>query len=431
VRWARCPNCGAALSESASGCGDCGADLSGSLLILEDGPLVAGRAARVSGSRRVGRLGALAGVAVAVFLVGGAVAGPRGTERTVVGRPARPVVLNHPVQNHPPAGIPDGWMWRPTGPLPGRHGHVAVWTGAEIVLWGGERPGRAPQGAAYDPHRDEWRRIARSPLENRSGAAAAWSGSEVLVWGGINGGGSLDDGAAYDPATDRWRPLAPSPLSGRVPLASAWTGREFVVMGYRGYGRSMGTNDAAAYDPATDTWRELGWAPVKINEGTGVWTGRELVVYGGLLDRGRRPLTPNDQAVGAALDPATGTWRELPVAPLSSQALALAWDGQRVVAWDWDLVAAALDPDTGRWTDLPGLPLERRDCLPAGVAAGTTVFAQHCGQAAVLERGQPRWRVVPAPRGAWGAPIFTGDELVLWLGPSGRPHDGTWLRRLA
>jgi hypothetical protein len=426
VRWARCPNCGAALSEAASGCGECGADLSGTLLILEDGPMAAGAGRRAMSTRRVGRLGVLAGVAVVAFLVGGAVAGPRGAEEVAIGRPARPAV-----QSHPPEGIPAGWTWKPTGPLPGRHGHVAAWTGSEVVLWGGERPGRAPQGAAYDPRHDVWRRIARSPLENRSGAAAAWSGSEVLVWGGINGGGSLDDGAAYDPATDRWRRLAPSPLSGRVPLTSAWTGRELVVMGYRGYGRSVGTNDAAAYDPATDTWRMLGWAPIKINEGTGVWTGRELIVYGGLLDRSRRPQTPNDQAVGAALDPTTGTWRPLPVAPLSSQAVVLAWDGQRVVAWDWDLEAAALDPDSGRWSDLPGLPLERRDCLPAGVAAGSVVFAQHCGQAAVLERGRPRWRVVPAPRGAWGAPIFTGDELVLWLGPSGRPHDGTWLHRLA
>ncbi len=424
MRWVRCPNCGAALSEVASGCEGCGADVTGALLVLEDGPLASG--ARARPSRRVGRLGLVAGVALIAFLVGGALAGPQGSERTVIGRPARPAV-----PTHPPDAIPAGWTWKPTGPLPGRHGHVAVWTGSEIVLWGGERPGRAPQGAAYDPHRDVWRRIARSPLENRSGAAAAWSGSEVLVWGGINGGGPLDDGAAYDPAADRWRPLAPSPLSGRVPLASAWTGRELVVMGSRGYGRTLGANDAAAYDPASDSWRMLGWVPVTINEGTGVWTGRELVVYGGLLDRSRRPKTPGDQAVGSALDPASGQWRELPPAPLSSQGIALAWDGERVVAWDWDLVAAALDPAHDHWSNLPGLPLERRDCLPAGVAAGTVVFAQHCGQVAMLERGRPRWRVVPAPRGAWGAPIYTGDELVLWLGPSGRPHDGTWLRRLA
>ncbi|MGH8991121.1 MAG: Kelch repeat-containing protein [Acidimicrobiia bacterium] len=406
----------------ASGCGGCGADVTGALMVLEDGPAATRRAAP---SPRVGRLGLVAGVAVAVFLVGGALAGPR-TEQTVLERPARPVV-----RTQPPDAIPAGWEWKPTGPLPGRHGHAAVWTGSEMVLWGGERPGRAPQGAAYDPRHDTWRRIARSPLENRSGPAAAWSGAEVLIWGGINGGGPLDDGAAYDPATDRWRLLAPSPLTGRVPLASAWTGREMVVMGARGYGRTVGATDTAAYDPATDTWRPMGQVPITINEGTGAWTGRELVVYGGLLDRSRRPQTPGDQALGAALDTATGLWRTLPPAPLSSQAVALAWDGQRVVAWDWDLVAAALDPATDRWSNLPGLPLERRDCLPAGVAAGNLVFAQHCGQAAVLERGRPRWRVFPAPRGAWGAPIFTGDELVLWLGPSGRPHDGTWLHRLA
>ena len=219
MRWAICPNCEAPLSEVASGCAECGADLSGTLLVLENGPVAAARRrANFAPSRRVGRLGLVAAVAVVAFLVGGAVAGPRGVERTF-DRPARP-----PVRTDPPDAIPAGWRWKPTGPLPGRHGHVAVWTGSEVVLWGGERPGRAPQGAAYDPERDTWRRLARSPLENRSGAAAAWSGSEVLIWGGMNGGGLLDDGAAYDPATDRWRALAPSPLSGRIPLASAWTG---------------------------------------------------------------------------------------------------------------------------------------------------------------------------------------------------------------
>src|SRR5438477_198153 len=92
------------------------------------------------------------------------------------------------VPTRPPHHIPDGWAWRPVGPLAGRQGNVAVWTGSEVIYWGGDRPGRAPEGAGYDPEADRWRRLSRSPLTNRRGAAAAWTGREVVVFGGVNGG---------------------------------------------------------------------------------------------------------------------------------------------------------------------------------------------------------------------------------------------------
>jgi hypothetical protein len=332
---------------------------------------------------------------------------------------------------NPPDNIPPGWTWRPVGPLPARQGNVATWTGTEVVIWGGERPGRSPEGAAYDLEAGVWRRLSRSPLVNRIGAAAAWTGREVLIWGGVNGGGELGDGAAYDPKTDQWRRLAPGPLDGRVPLAWAWTGSEFLVVGREGYGLYDGITDAAAYDPAADSWRSLPDMPVQINEGSGVWTGKKLVIYGGFLDRNRGALAPNDRAEGAALDPATGDWRRLPESPLSGQAIALAWDGAEVVAWDYELESAAFDPATEGWTALAVVPLEHRDCLPAGTAAGPVVVAIHCGQAALFEPGNRTWREVPAPAEAAGAPVWTGRELVLWQAPSGRSHDGTWIRPLA
>ena len=85
----------------------------------------------------------------------------------------------------PPENIPDGWKWRTVGPLRGRQGNIAVWTGQEVIYWGGDRPGRAPEGAAYDPKADRWRRLSRSPLTNRSDAGAVWTGREVVVFGGV------------------------------------------------------------------------------------------------------------------------------------------------------------------------------------------------------------------------------------------------------
>ena len=335
------------------------------------------------------------------------------------------------VPTRPPHHLPDGWVWRPVGPLAPRQGNIAVWTGHEVVYWGGDRPGRAPEGAAYDPHTDRWRRLSRSPLTNRSGAGAVWTGREVVIFGGINGAGPQNDGAAYDPATDHWRTIGAGPLSGRVPLAVAWTGAEVLVVGARGPGLFDGLQDAAAYDPARDTWRALPGLPMQINDGASAWTGRELVVYGTFLDRQRSVLAPDDRARGAALDPATGHWRDLLAAPLSGQAIALAWDGSEIIAWDHDLSSAGYDPALDDWRSLSELPLEGRDCLPEGVAAGGYVVAVHCGQAALFDPHRRAWEAVPTPASAMDPPVWTGDGLVQWLGPSGRPDDGTWFRPMA
>ena len=291
-------------------------------------------------------------------------------------------------------------------------------------------PGAPPEGAAYDPASDRWRRLSRSPLTNRTGAAAAWTGREVLVFGGVNGGGPQSDGAAYDPVTDHWRSIADGPLSGRVPLASAWTGSELLVVGARGPGLFDGIQDAAAYDPVHDTWRPLPALPMQINDGASVWTGSELIVYGAFLDRSRSVQSADDRARGAALDPVAGHWRDLPVAPLSGQAIALAWDGTEAVGWDHELASAALDPATPAWRTLPSLPVEARDCLPEGLGTGALVFAVHCGQGAVFDPRRGTWEAVPAPATAVDPPVWTGDGLLEWLGPSGRDQDGTWFRPL-
>jgi len=390
---------------------------------------------------------ALAALLVAV-LVGGALAQKAPAERprhrldfdepsVAVAEPAPPPGAGESAAGigggeptRPPHHIPQGWTWRPVGPLPGRQGNIAVWTGREVVYWGGDRPGRAPDGAAYDPKADTWRRLSRSPLTNRTGAGGVWTGREVVIFGGVNGGGRQRDGAAYDPATDHWRPIAEAPLSGRVPLAVAWTGTEMLVIGSQGYGLYDGLQDAAAYDPARDTWRLLPDVPMQVNEGDSVWTGSELIVYGKFLDRQRAVQGPDDRARGSALDPVAGRWRDLPMAPLSGQSITLAWNGSETIGWDHNLRSAAYDRLSNAWLSLPDLPLEGRDCLPRGTSAPPFVVAVHCGQAAVFDRERWLWQDIDAPATAADPPVWTGEGLVLWLAPSGRPSDGTWLHPL-
>jgi hypothetical protein len=91
----------------------------------------------------------------------------------------------------------------------GRIEQTAVWTGSQLLVWGGQtvRAGdrtAPPHGMAYDPQTDEWSALPISPLRGRTGHLAVWTGSQMLIWGGDSArsphsGTSFADGAAYTP----------------------------------------------------------------------------------------------------------------------------------------------------------------------------------------------------------------------------------------
>ena len=116
----------------------------------------------------------------------------------------------------------------------------------------------------YDRGDGEWQMTigAEAPISSRTGHVSVWTGRELVVWGGWRTTSdpglleTLDDGAAYDPATDTWRLLSPSPLVGRVGAGVVWTGTEMLVLATQ-QGGVLPTRNGAAYNPATDTWRIL------------------------------------------------------------------------------------------------------------------------------------------------------------------------------
>src|SRR5262245_2876567 len=130
--------------------------------------------------------------------------------------------------------------WRPTSTLnapSGRSGHTAVWTGSDMIVWGGFLPGTLPTntGGRYDPATDSWRSTnTLNAPSARSGHSAVWTGSDMIVWGG----GSappvtyFNTGGGYDPVADSWTPTstlnAPSARSGH---SAVWTGSDMIVWG--------------------------------------------------------------------------------------------------------------------------------------------------------------------------------------------------------
>ncbi|MGZ3418533.1 MAG: Kelch repeat-containing protein, partial [Polyangiales bacterium] len=188
------------------------------------------------------------------------------------------------------------WTMLPDAPasLAGRTLHTAVWTGSEMIVWGGESidsAARYADGAAYKPSTNTWRTLAAPMLAARSEHAAVWTGSAMLVWGGANGTDFVD-GASYDPGTDKWTTI-PNPLiAARNRFAYAWTGSELIVWGGR-QGDKTYLLDGAKYEVATKTWTKFGSASLgneRIVSGFGR-VGSELVIFGGGAPTATTPVT--------------------------------------------------------------------------------------------------------------------------------------------
>jgi hypothetical protein len=291
----------------------------------------------------------------------------------------------------PPEGLaynPAAGRWRvlpdpPVQPDEGGAG-VPVWTGKEVIL-----VSAAGAPIAYDPAANAWRRFARPPtgfISHTADLAPVWTGEEVLVWGGFNiddtSGKRIDGGrgAAYDPATDRWRRLPRSPLSYRTSAIVAWTGRLLLVIGGScGDEGRIRCQDGAAYDPAANTWTPIP-APAGgaiAPDAASAWTGRELIIWSAIENR-EGPPRGN---VASAYNPLTKRWRTLPPAPITPRRLAAAmWAGDRLLVWggirnlpDDKLVypddGAAYDPSGNRWRPLAKAPVPGR-AWPLAVWAG-------------------------------------------------------------
>jgi hypothetical protein len=120
--------------------------------------------------------------------------------------------------------------------------------------------------------------------------SAVWTGSEMIVWGGSNGS-KLADGARYDPAQDQWTALPGTDApAARFEHAAVWNGHEMIVWGANPTGMPHLPGTGGTYNPFTDSWSATptDGAPFSRYEALAVWTGVEMIVYGGfnLIDPG-------------------------------------------------------------------------------------------------------------------------------------------------
>src|SRR5207253_2262846 len=84
-----------------------------------------------------------------------------------------------------------------------RYYHTAVWSGSQMIVWGGVVNGSpANTGGRYNPGTNTWTATSNTnALSARAEHTAVWGGSEMIVWGGS----TLDNtGGRYNPITNSW-----------------------------------------------------------------------------------------------------------------------------------------------------------------------------------------------------------------------------------
>jgi N-acetylneuraminic acid mutarotase len=112
----------------------------------------------------------------------------------------------------------------------------------------------------------------------------------MIIWGGQDASPvNRYDGARYNPATDTWTPMSTvGAPSARQASSAVWTGREMIVWG--GADNSGSVNTGGRYNPAMDAWvasTTTAGAPTARQSHSGIWTGsRMIVTHGGILGNG-------------------------------------------------------------------------------------------------------------------------------------------------
>ena len=96
-------------------------------------------------------------------------------------------------------------------------------------LYPGRAPGSTNTGGVYDPLTDRWQPTSTGPglPQHRANHTAVWTGTEMIVWGGeSNSSPALNSGGRYDPESDTWAPVSTGPGAPvkRTFHTAVWTG---------------------------------------------------------------------------------------------------------------------------------------------------------------------------------------------------------------
>ena len=272
-------------------------------------------------------------------------------------------------------GVPSARQW-----------HAAVWTGSELMVWGGLGYPPGPgffypnDGALYDPATDTWTAVAASPLTGRAKPTGVWTGSGVMIWGGaqLPPVSQADyivftDGAIYDPVANSWTSTSTTGTpAGRWDAPATLVGNAVVVYGGQIKHPTSGRNlipalDGRRYNPATNTWSSMAASPLTLGPFfSGALVGGRIWYWGSAQGAGYDPVADNWVSMAAG----GPTNRAFPVV-LGTDHEILVWGGSNTV---WLNDGMLYDPSTMTWriVSTVNAPSIRR--AARAVWTGKTVF---------------------------------------------------------
>ena len=341
-----------------------------------------------------------------------------------------------------------------------RSGATAMWTGSEMIVWGGGDPGftQLNTGGRYNPATDTWTSTSLTNAPSpRTGHDAVWTGTEMIVWGGINGFSEVNTGARYNPSSNSWSAMttvgAPDP---RTTFSAVWSGTEMIVWGGVNNGGFNNLNTGGRYNPVTNTWRAttVTNAPLARRAHAAVWTGSEMIVFGGCTNHD----CSSQAGVGARYNPNIDAWTAMSSvnAPSPRASVTAVWTGTEMIIWGGCFggecqiktnTGGRYNPSSNSWvaTAVPPAPFQRNPFV--SVWTGTEMLIWGIDSQLMdtsIYRYAPatdswaRTFVLGAPDARSGfSGVWTGTELIVWgggvtgFGPSitgGRfnPTTNTW-----
>ncbi len=301
--------------------------------------------------------------------------------------------------------------------LVARSNHSAVWTGTEMIVWGGKNYTDLGDGGRYSPATDTWTAIPWRPGVARSGHTAVWTGKEMIVWGGtVYDTSYAFGGSRFNPVTGAWTDVShvnePHARGGH---SAVWTGTEMIVWGGR-FGSFNEFNTGGRYNPATDSWTPTSStdAPTPRAEHSAVWTGKAMIIWG----QGRQCSTftcPFSSDIGARYDPSADTWTPITTvdAPQARFDQTAIWTGSLMLIWGGDGGGFPLDTGGAYVPDaFPQAPLvdagpdQTVECAgPSGTEVGLSGSALTCGNSDSLAY-------------TWSGPFAEGGGTVRGPSPS-------------
>src|SRR5437667_415703 len=134
------------------------------------------------------------------------------------------------ISDAPDGCIDDTWTATSTTNAPtARYGHTAVWTGSEMIVWGGG----SNTGGRYNPSTDSWTATSTTNAPTaRSAHTAVCTNDLMIVGGSADGGLVFNTGGRYNPSTDSWTATSiTNAPSARGRHTAVWTGSEMIVWG--------------------------------------------------------------------------------------------------------------------------------------------------------------------------------------------------------